>query len=198
MWRTRPHCTSLPYANSTKFSPSAPIKIECNSKTGEMSPPKSPNCVWAAWADQMVCTWTVFLMASQAELGSTILLVQPGTDAPRPQGWRSTKLYQYNFSRVTSECVRILVKVSLQMSVSSHTINHHFWLANIQDPCIIGLDFLSKNWLGNSLIHLQKAGTASQSHAVQDCTLVPQLPSPLSAYGQAGCSWTKDQRKRQR
>ena len=30
------------------------------------------------------------------------------------------------------------------MTITTHTINHQFWLANIQDACIIGLDLLSE------------------------------------------------------
>ncbi|XP_056900058.1 uncharacterized protein LOC130531902 [Takifugu flavidus] len=68
---------------------------------------------------------------------------------------------------------------SLQVCVANRTIDHEFWLADIQDPCIIGLDLLAK-W--EAVVDLPRTTLYLGSEAV---TLHPtcekglrQAPSP--------------------
>lgn len=70
---------------------------------------------------------------------------------------------------ITSECTKMQGKISLMVTVASHITDHHFWLANIQDHCIIGLDILDKRlatvyvpramlYLGSEAVALHAAG----------------------------------------
>ncbi|KAI3361354.1 hypothetical protein L3Q82_013536, partial [Scortum barcoo] len=79
------------------------------------------------------------------DTGSTISLIRPGTlpgtAVSKPRGWKATKL---RITTVTGERARMLGKRSLPVTVAKRWVGHEFWLANIQDSCIIGLDLLSK------------------------------------------------------
>lgn len=57
----------------------------------------------------------------------------PGTDGPRPHSWKPLKL---RVTMVSDERTSVLGKRSVQVTV----YNCPFYLANIQDPCIISLD----------------------------------------------------------
>lgn len=109
------------------------------------------------------------------DTGSTISLVRPGTlpgtDGPRPRGWRPTKL---GITTVTGERARMQGEGSLQVTVAGHTINHTFWLAPIQDPCIIGLDLLTK-W--GAVVDIHRTTLYLDSEAV---TLHPTCEKGLS------------------
>ena len=126
------------------------------------------------------------------DTGSTISLVRPGTlpgtDGPRPRGWRPTKL---GITTVTGERARMQGEGSLQVTVAGHTINHTFWLASIQDPCIIGLDLLTK-WgavvdIHRTTLYLDSEAITlhptcekglSQVASLLPNTQVPSIPSP--------------------
>lgn len=62
-----------------------------------------------------------------------------GTTLLRPQGWSVTRK---SITTVTGQCSRKGAVKALCVAVSSHTIHHKFWVANIQDAWIIGLDLL--------------------------------------------------------
>lgn len=123
------------------------------------------------------------------DTGSTISLTRPGTlpgtDGSRPPGWRPTKL---RITTVTGERTRMLGKKSLRVTVANHSVGHKFWLANIQDPCIIGLDLLVKwgavvdipratLYLGSEAIALHTAG----EEGLRLTSLSPQESSPPSS-----------------
>ncbi|KAK0135812.1 hypothetical protein N1851_028309 [Merluccius polli] len=92
--------------------------------------------------------WTTMTVTGRRALvdtGSTISLVRPGTlpgtAGRRLWGWRPTKVL---ITTVTGESTRMHGKGSFRVSVASCSIDHQFWLANIQDPCIIELDLMTK------------------------------------------------------
>lgn len=78
------------------------------------------------------------------DTGSTASLVRPGilpgTEAPSPRGWSLTKKY---ITTATGERSRMKGWRVLDVEVESQKSQHMFWLAKIQDPCIIGLDLLA-------------------------------------------------------
>ncbi|CAI5684478.1 unnamed protein product [Oreochromis niloticus] len=120
------------------------------------------------------------------DTGSTLSLVQagvlPGTDGPRPQGWQPTQLH---ITTVTGERAKVKGERSLPVTVANCTVDHQFWLASIQDQCIIGLDLLAKweatvdpasgslrtcrrwRWKG-PLLHQQLAWSTETKQAVED------------------------------
>lgn len=65
----------------------------------------------------------------------------PGIDGPSPQDLKPTDL---RITAVTGERAGVVGKRSLQITVSTCTVDHKFCLANIQDPCIIGPNMLTK------------------------------------------------------
>ena len=78
------------------------------------------------------------------DTGSTISLVRPGTlphatNQP-PTAWTATNT---KLMTVTGEKVCMEGKKLLTVRAGDQEVVHEFWLANIQDPCIIGLDLLS-------------------------------------------------------
>lgn len=84
-------------------------------------------------------------MGWRLEAGSRLSLVGtstlPGIDGPSPQDLKPTDL---RITAVTGERARVVGKRSLQITVSTCTVDHKFCLANIQDPCIIGPNVLTK------------------------------------------------------
>ena len=86
------------------------------------------------------------------DMGSTISIVRPGvlayTLGPLPPGW------------ATGERAEMREHKPLCIGVGDRQTHHDFWLGNIRDPCIIGLDLLAYlgAWLdiSRSAIHLGK------------------------------------------
>lgn len=92
---------------------------------------------------------------------------------------------------VTGECARMWSKGSLQVTFASHTIDHKFWLADIQDPFIIGLDLLAKweavltlprttLYLGSEAVMLLHTGEKGlrQASSPGPNTRAPSMQSP--------------------
>ena len=78
------------------------------------------------------------------DTGSTISIIRPGvlpnTDQPTPPGWVATKT---RIATVTGEQASMRGRKALTVSIAGRTVQHWFWLANIQDKSIIGLDLLT-------------------------------------------------------
>lgn len=69
---------------------------------------------------------------------------------------------------------------TVRVAVASHQVQHQFWLVNIQDSCIIGLDLLCKwgavvdvsiLYLGTKTVALHKSNNSGARQ-----TSVPPLP----------------------
>lgn len=103
--------------------------------------------------------------------GSTISLMQPGIlpgiGIPTPWGWA-----KHRITTVTSGQVKMRGKRSLRVTVSSHIVDHQFWVANIQGLCIVGLDLLTK-W--GVVVDVRRTTLYIGSQAI-----------PLHTYGEAG------------
>ena len=72
------------------------------------------------------------------DTGSTISMVCPGV-LPET-GWTPT---DYKIRTVTGELAGMLGKIPLPVKVGNTETTHKFWVAEILDPCIIGLDLLT-------------------------------------------------------
>ena len=123
------------------------------------------------------------------DTGSTISLVRPGilpgTLTARPPGWEATKL---RITTVTGERADLNGRKVVRVRINQVTTHHQFWLANIQDECILGLDLLEK-WgamvdvsqaqlhLGADTVSLQATGNASQAR--QGFATSPTQAAPL-------------------
>lgn len=72
--------------------------------------------------------------------------VFPDTVGPFPPGWTPTSVC---LCSVTGELVDMKGQRSLSMRAGNVSLVHEFWLDNIHDNCIQGLDFLSQEgaWL---------------------------------------------------
>lgn len=79
------------------------------------------------------------------DTGSTISLVRPGilsdTVCQSPMCWTPTSVCLCTVAR---EVADMKDQRSLSVRVSNVSLEHEFWLADIQDDCILGLDFLSQ------------------------------------------------------
>ncbi|XP_042073272.1 uncharacterized protein LOC121813519 [Haplochromis burtoni] len=79
------------------------------------------------------------------DTGSTISLIRPGvlpeTSGPLVKGWLPTDT---QLMTVTGEKTVMRGKKPLRIRVKDLELVHDFWLADIQDQCIIGLDLLSR------------------------------------------------------
>ena len=92
--------------------------------------------------------------------------------------WLETK---WKTTMVTSELARLQGERVLQVTAANHIVDHKLWLADIQDPCIIGLDLLDKweamvdiprtaRFPGHIAPHHQGRGTAIRHHATTACS----------------------------
>ena len=148
-----------------------------------------PSCVFAGWARDTAYSLTVTRKGTPCralvDTGSTIFLVLartlPGTSEQRPQGWESTTL-----------CIATVMGKQAQMkgSVAGSAVHYKFWLANIPDSCIIGLDLLARwgamvdvpgAWLflGTEAMALHAVGSGG-GHWPGDSPMQPYYKSPLS------------------
>ncbi|KAL4004005.1 hypothetical protein ACER0C_003718 [Sarotherodon galilaeus] len=79
------------------------------------------------------------------DTGSTISLIRPGvlpgTSGPLVKGWSPTDT---QLMTVTGERADMRGKKPLRVRVKDLELVHDFWLADIQDQCIIGLDLLTR------------------------------------------------------
>lgn len=86
--------------------------------------------------------------------GSIISLIRPcslaGMDRPKPRVWRLTEPY---IITVTGERTRMGGKRSLKVTVANRIVSNKFWLADIQNPCIVGLDLLARG----DVVHVPRA-----------------------------------------
>ena len=73
------------------------------------------------------------------DTGSTISIVRPGV-LPET-GWTPTDC---KIRTVTEELAGMLGKIPLPVTVGNTETTHKFWVAEILDPCIIGLDLLTR------------------------------------------------------
>ncbi|KAJ8337367.1 hypothetical protein SKAU_G00385870 [Synaphobranchus kaupii] len=81
------------------------------------------------------------------DTGATISLVRPGvlhnTDGPQlPGAWTPTAT---PLTSVTGAKMAMRGKKEVKVTVTGKEVSHEFWLADIADSCIIGLDLL-KRW----------------------------------------------------
>ena len=115
------------------------------------------------------------------DTGSTIALVHPGilpnSSRSLPQGWSPTLQC---ITTVTSDSAKMIGTRSLRLRVSGQQRRHQFWLANIQDPCIISLNLLGK-W--GSVVDMSRAtlslGTETMVlHEYSDCDTPTQGSIP--------------------
>lgn len=78
------------------------------------------------------------------DTGSTICLLRrgvlPETGGSLPKDWTPTHTALYT---VTGEKTVMPGKKTLQVVVGTNSVNHEFWLADITDECIVGLDLLA-------------------------------------------------------
>ncbi|KAK2917592.1 hypothetical protein Q8A73_004338 [Channa argus] len=79
------------------------------------------------------------------DTGSTICLLRrgvlPGTAGPLPADWTPTTT---ELLTVTGEKTVMPGKKLLPVVVGAQQISHEFWLADIRDDCIVGLDLLAR------------------------------------------------------
>ncbi|KAJ8381560.1 hypothetical protein SKAU_G00023380 [Synaphobranchus kaupii] len=92
------------------------------------------------WLDGQACRALV-------DTGATISLVRPGvlhnTGGPQlPGAWTPTAT---PLTSVTGEKMAMRGKKEVKVTVTGQEVSHEFWLADIADSCIIGLDLL-KRW----------------------------------------------------
>ncbi|KAK2894334.1 hypothetical protein Q8A73_016818, partial [Channa argus] len=113
------------------------------------------------------------LCRALVDTGSTICLLQrgvlPGTAGPLPADWTPTTT---ELLTVTGEKTVMPGKKLLPVVVGAQQISHEFWLADIRDDCIVGLDLLAR-WgacvdvpgssicLGAETIHLRSGRSAA-------------------------------------
>ncbi|KAI3373163.1 hypothetical protein L3Q82_006485 [Scortum barcoo] len=155
VWRARPHCTLLPSTIPKKYSSPASVKLERGGTMGELPPATTSSSLTLSHLRlgrlghtrglYVDCCINGTQCRALVDTGSTISLIRPGTlpgtAVSKPRGWKATKL---RITTVTGERARMLGKRSLPVTVAKRSVGHEFWLANIQDSCIIGLDLLSK------------------------------------------------------
>ncbi|KAK2898063.1 hypothetical protein Q8A73_014443 [Channa argus] len=84
------------------------------------------------------------LCRALVDTGSTICLLRqgvlPGTAGPLPADWTPTTT---ELLTVTGEKTVMPGKKLLPVVVGAQQISHEFWLADIRDDCIVGLDLLA-------------------------------------------------------
>ena len=140
------------------------------------------------------------------DTGSTISLVRPGilpgTLTARPPGWEATKL---RITTVTGERADLNGRKVVRVRINQVTTHHQFWLANIQDECILGLDLLEK-WgamvdvsqaqlhLGADTVSLQATGNACQAR--QGFATSPTQAAPLVQEHRASTPARRRRRRR--
>lgn len=110
------------------------------------------------------------------DTGSDISIVRPGV-LPETYGWTPTTS---KIRTVTGGLSEMLGKQRLLVKVGRTEVTQKFWLADILDPCIIGLDLLDR-WgaivdISRNVIHIGKE-TLLLRHSVP---VVPTRP-PKSA-----------------
>ncbi|KAF7654556.1 hypothetical protein LDENG_00068320 [Lucifuga dentata] len=125
------------------------------------------------------------------DTGATNSIVHPGvlpeTNSWWPAGWACTTC---KIRTVTGGQARMRGKHLLQVKVGGVEVTHEFWLADIQDPCIIGLDLLQRwgaqvNGL-RKVIHLGTETVALHCHQeeglkhLQGQEEVPEPTSPVT------------------
>ncbi|KAK2919619.1 hypothetical protein Q8A73_001823 [Channa argus] len=85
------------------------------------------------------------LCRALVDTGSTICLLRrgvlPGTAGPLPTDWTPTTT---ELLTVTGEKTVMPGKKLLPVVVGAQQISHEFWLADIRDDCIVGLDLLAR------------------------------------------------------
>ncbi|KAK2895639.1 hypothetical protein Q8A73_015127 [Channa argus] len=85
------------------------------------------------------------LCRALVDTGSTICLLRrgvlPGTAGPLPADWTPTTT---ELLTVTGEKTVMPGKKLLPVVVGAQQISHEFWLADIRDDCIVGLDLLAR------------------------------------------------------
>ncbi|KAJ8337204.1 hypothetical protein SKAU_G00384240 [Synaphobranchus kaupii] len=92
------------------------------------------------WLDGLAC-------GALVDTGATISLVRPGvlhnTGGPQlPGAWTPTAT---PLTSVTGAKMAMRGKKEVKVTVTGQEVSHEFWLADIADSCIIGLDLL-KRW----------------------------------------------------
>ena len=78
------------------------------------------------------------------DTGSTVTLVRPDI----VPGWTQCEPTTVQLRTVTGELAPMKGKGIMTLTVGGRTVRHPVWVAAVQDPCILGLDFLrSTGWL---------------------------------------------------
>ncbi|KAJ8417461.1 hypothetical protein AAFF_G00286880 [Aldrovandia affinis] len=76
--------------------------------------------------------------ASGVDTGSTVTLVRPDL----VPGWTQFEPTTVQLRTVTGELAPMKGRGVLTLTVGGRTVCHPVWIAAVQDPCILGLDFL--------------------------------------------------------
>lgn len=116
------------------------------------------------------------------DTGSTISLIRPGvlpdTTGPLPSAWSPTST---QLMTVTGEKAAMRGKRRLSVAAGDKRLEHELWLADIHDPCIIGLDLLTR-WgavvdtakttitIGAETMKLQTSRSSKEQHQHQPMT----------------------------
>lgn len=72
------------------------------------------------------------------DTGSTVTLVRPDI----VPGWTQCEPTTVQLRTVTGELAPMKGKGIMTLTVGGRTVRHPVWVAAVQDPCILGLDFL--------------------------------------------------------
>ncbi|KAJ8349818.1 hypothetical protein SKAU_G00249480 [Synaphobranchus kaupii] len=118
------------------------------------------------------------------DTGATISLVRPGvlhnTGGPQlPGAWTPTTT---QLTSVTGAKMAVRGKKEVKVTVSGQEVSHEFWLADIADSCIIGLDLL-KRW--GACVDVSRAsitlGTETPATQQPPARPKPALPAETTA-----------------
>ena len=127
------------------------------------------------------------------DTGSTISLVRPGvllgTTGPLSAAWSPTNT---QVTTVTGEKADMRGKGPLRVHVGDQELVHEFWLANIRDPCIIGLDLLTR-WgacvnvsgaaitFGTETVALQSSREKTDQRTHRQAAAAQRTPAPCDS-----------------
>ena len=187
-WPHRPKQTS---SNTKEPVIGGVVKLDRGSSAGELLPTRvvsTPNSfspqvgrLGRSHGLYLDCALEGVPCRALVDTRSTISLVRPGilpnSSRSLPRGWTPTMQCT---TTVTGDRSKMIGTRSLRVMVGGQQRQHQFWLANIQDPCIIGLDLLDK-W--GAVVDVSRAtlalGTETMVlHESCDCDTPTQASEP--------------------